>query len=207
MKKHKAPLDLDSSPPVCTYPPKADALPMGGTSYLHKDCQDGLSEAVHKTRAYHVVEIGSLCGASALHMATVAYWKPTIYCVDPWVSYDQLASHQQDFDRVYRQFLSNVVQAGLEEQIVPVRKPSPEAAVHFEDESVQLIYIDGYHSRAAVRSDILAWWPKLQRGGIMCGDDILWPGVRSGIEDACSFLGRDVKIETHEEHFWRLTEK
>lgn len=49
--------------------------------------------------------------------------------------------------------------------------PSVEAAKMFADESIDFIYIDGAHLYDDVKSDILAWSPKVKTGGIISGDD------------------------------------
>ena len=37
--------------------------------------------------------------------------------------------------------------------------------------------LDGDHSYDAIRTDIDAWLPKMKPGGLMSGDDFMWPGV------------------------------
>ena len=41
----------------------------------------------------------------------------------------------------------------------------------YKDGSLDFIYIDGVHSRDAVRKDINLYLPKLKKGGIISGDD------------------------------------
>ena len=36
------------------------------------------------------------------------------------------------------------------------------------------------------------WWPKIAPGGVLCGDDFLWTGVRTAVMDFFSSVGRDV---------------
>ncbi len=36
---------------------------------------------------------------------------------------------------------------------------------------LDLVYIDADHGYQAVKDDIEAWWPKIRKGGILCGHD------------------------------------
>jgi len=48
---------------------------------------------------------------------------------------------------------------------------SLEAAKMFADGSIDFIYIDGSHEYDELKSDIIAWGPKVKTGGIIAGDD------------------------------------
>merc|ERR1712107_279263 len=52
-----------------------------------------------------------------------------------------------------------------------VQQSSTLAARLFDDETLDLIFIDAGHNECAVRQDLEAWWPKLKRGGLVAGDD------------------------------------
>lgn len=51
------------------------------------------------------------------------------------------------------------------------RTTSVGAANAFEDESLDVVYIDADHKWWSVVQDLAAWWPKLRRGGVMLGHD------------------------------------
>ena len=52
-----------------------------------------------------------------------------------------------------------------------IAKPSLEAVNLIEDESLDLVFLDGDHSEQAFEPDIKAWLTKLKIGGILCGDE------------------------------------
>jgi len=57
---------------------------------------------------------------------------------------------------------------------------SIKAAAFVPDNKADLICLDDDHRYEAVIGNIEAWWPKLQIGGYLCGDDfsmINWPGL------------------------------
>lgn len=59
------------------------------------------------------------------------------------------------------------------------------AAKTFEDESIDLCFIDASHDEASVRLDIEAWTRTVKRGGILAGHDYgakQWPGVKQAVD-------------------------
>jgi len=109
-----------------------------------------------------VVEIGSAAGRGSTEIAG-RYVKGsggTLYCVDPWGG------------PWYFAFLANIQILDLEHTIVPVRSPSVDAAVLFDDQSLDAVFIDGSHIYPDVLADIDAYLPKIKKGGIMFGHDL-----------------------------------
>ena len=51
-----------------------------------------------------------------------------------------------------------------------IRKSSSDAAKEFEQESVDLVFIDANHSYESVKNDIVLWLPKVKRG-VLSGHD------------------------------------
>lgn len=48
---------------------------------------------------------------------------------------------------------------------------STKAAQMFQDQSIDVVYLDGDHSDAGIRADLAAWAPKVKIGGILAGHD------------------------------------
>lgn len=136
----------------------------------------------------HFVEVGSFKGKSAAYMCVeIANSGKNLKfdCVDTWEGSEE---HQQgrgfqDNDVVngtlFDKFQDNM--KPVENYYVPIRKPSLEAAKLYEDESLDLVFIDAAHDYENVKADILAWLPKVKTGKILSGHDFLWGGVNKAV--------------------------
>ncbi len=115
-----------------------------------------------------IVEVGVCLGGTTWYGARAAADSYSRYiCVDHWRGASDLAVGESE----YRAFLANMEDAGLSDSIEIFKMPSVEAASKLPDESVDLIFIDGDHSREGCSVDIKSWWPKLKLGGVMMGHD------------------------------------
>lgn len=57
-----------------------------------------------------------------------------------------------------------------------LKMDSVEAAKRFRDKEFDLVFIDASHDYQSVLNDILAWKPKVRKGGIICGHDFFKSG-------------------------------
>lgn len=64
-----------------------------------------------------------------------------------------------------------------------VRNFTASAAKHIDDEFLDFVFIDAGHSYKAVKEDILAWYPKVKKGGMISGHDIDLPDVRKAVDE------------------------
>jgi len=54
-----------------------------------------------------------------------------------------------------------------------IKESSPFATHRFGQESVDLVFLDGDHSKQGALADCRAWWPIVKRGGYLGGHDFL----------------------------------
>lgn len=134
------------------------------------------------------VEVGSWLGRSAALMAVeiVNSGKDIAFsCVDPWEDGGPDLRNTPYFTElkhpVYDTFLNNI--ESVRHVITPMRMTSLAAVERFADGSLDFVMLDGDHSFEAVRADIDAWLPKIRKGGVIAGDDYLWPGVKLASDD------------------------
>lgn len=159
---------------------------------------------IKKYKPKCVVELGSWMGVSTVFMAQLLEDNALLYAVDDWTADTDIciqanAEVRALLPTLYQQFLSNIIHAKLCEKIIPVRKKTLAAA---KDLNVQadLIYVDASHDEESVYNDIINWYPKLNKNGIMCGDDwISFASVRKAVTRAALFLGITVSSDGN---FW-----
>lgn len=119
------------------------------------------------------VEVGTEYGEYAEVLATAigsSFTHPLI-CVDPYLSYSDYREHksQLKLDTIYAQARERLLPLGVK----ILRLTSVEAATHFENNSLDWVYLDGNHSLPYVIADLHAWVPKVRRGGIVSGHDYI----------------------------------
>jgi hypothetical protein len=120
------------------------------------------------------VEIGSWLGMSTAILGDVAASVGgTVIAIDTWAGSDGtwqegLVASSSLFDG----FCANMDGLGLLHSTVkPVQARSDTCTGLVEPGTVDLLFIDGDHRYAGVRSDIALWTPKVRPGGIVCGHD------------------------------------
>lgn len=113
-----------------------------------------------------IVEVGVLYGRSVLFLAERMEQlgkHPEMTAVDSW----SWAQHPASYDR----FMAHRDEVPGGHAVWPLRLASLDAALQFEDHSLDLVFVDGDHSEEAVRADLEAWTPKVKPGGLISGHD------------------------------------
>lgn len=164
--------------------------------------KEQLTACFHEKEIHTVIEIGAWLGLSTRFLARSVKPGGKVYAVDTWAGSSAEAVHMQDprLPYLYQLFLSNIKHEKLTNQIVPIRMNSLEAAKALNIKA-DLIYIDASHETENVYQDILAWDVHLNEGGIMCGDDWLWPSVRLAVEQTAEILNKSIETS---DNFWRF---
>lgn len=117
-------------------------------------------------------EIGTLRGEFSKTLLST--WSGTLYMIDVWRSLDYsdyVDSNNHGFleDKVYEDAMNNI--RGFEDRGIMVRATSEIASKMFQDESLDFVYIDANHAYDFVKQDIELWFPKVKKGGYICGHD------------------------------------
>ena len=130
----------------------------------------GIYEARGRSLALgQVVEFGTFLGESA---AIFSKYFHTVYTIDPWDEdfISATAGERMPLARITEEFLRNTEGCP---NIVHFRLPSLIASRGFAPDSLDLVYIDGWHHFAVVTGDILTWTPKVRKGGWIAGHDYM----------------------------------
>lgn len=123
----------------------------------------------------HFVEIGAWKGASisclAVELINQNKMGVKVDTVDTWEG----SPNEHDNDswvlsgKLYEKFLENI--QPVRHMINPVRKTSVDASKDYDDESIDIVFIDGLHTYEGVKQDIECWLPKVKPQGIIAGHD------------------------------------
>jgi predicted O-methyltransferase YrrM len=165
--------------------------------------QDQLRAILASHSPKTVIEVGSWLGSSTRFIASRLPKKNgKLYAVDTWQGSPNEEIHMKDprLPYLYQLFLSNIKHAQLTNIIVPIRMDSIEAS-NALNVKADLIYIDAGHETENVYQDILAWYPHLVSGGVLCGDDWMWESVREGVIRAADVLNLKIIAQGN---FWRF---
>lgn len=87
----------------------------------------------------------------------------------------------QSFDRLYTAVLARLNRHKNASLLRMTSNAASMCLLEFNTQP-QLVYLDGSHKFDAVLDDLNKWWPIVKHGGVLCGDDFTWPGVRGAVE-------------------------
>ncbi len=161
----------------------SEVLPLNLHSlYRNKETITALIEEYH---VQVIIELGSWMGASTRHFAREISPHGRVYAIDHWLgsAEHQSRRYRRVLPTLYHQFLSNVIQEGLTEQIIPIKMPVHEASLLFKTLRIMpdMIYVDASHDEESVYQDLSDWFPLVRERGVMCGDDWDIQEVRTAV--------------------------
>ncbi len=133
------------------------------------------------------VEIGVFHGEYA--QTILKDWKgERLIGIDPYVNqlFDEYRDgcNKSNMEWVMTQALLRLHSFG--DRFYLIREKSDKAAVHFVDEFLDFVYIDGNHSMPWIEQDLNLWWPKVRQGGIFGGHDFM---SRNDVAQKCDVEG------------------
>lgn len=179
-------------------------LPFYMLGFFSHENHRNLEYFIKNYRPKTIVELGSWLGASTAFMAFFMPEDGKVYSVDYFDSkLDSYLNTREDANfstyPIYQQFLSNMKHYQLCHKVIPIKMSTLDAAFSL-NVNADLIYVDACTDEESVYRDIMSWYPKLNRGGIICGNNWKWfESIRRGVNRAAKELERTVKVD---ENFW-----
>lgn len=105
--------------------------------------------------------------------------------VDPWEAQPNSNENysEWDFDSIFKQYRNRI--KPFKQRVLEMRMYSGKASKLIDDESVDFVFIDAQHDYDSVKHDIDCWFPKIRRGGLICGHDYEpnFPGVVKAVNE------------------------
>lgn len=132
----------------------------------------------------------------------------TLYMVDTWCVPDKESSFyksgdstahfsQEVFDRIMNIALNTT---GFADNRAVIRKGESGVVVDtFPDDKFDFVFIDADHSYEGCSGDIARWWPKVRKGGLLCGHDYNTPykhtqGVNKAVDEFVKRTGLPIEF-------------
>ena len=136
-----------------------------------------------------IAEIGVFWGETTFYLLD-RFPDLDIFGIDLWEEVTWGDKSDEGF-RTYEDFpLESYYKGICEKQILPkyqgrltvIRADSVDATNTIFDKALDLVFIDGDHTAGGVERDVLAWLPKIKKGGWITGHDVHMPGVKEVVE-------------------------
>jgi hypothetical protein len=124
--------------------------------------------------------------------------------VDAWlddgvVSRNDSGYSQEKLDEIYEKFCNEM----LNKIYVQIHRGyTYDVAAIYPDNYFDLIYIDGDHTEEGCYKDLVAWYPKVRKGGFITGDDY-WrnkaprTGIKFGVIEAVDKFAKEKGLIIH----------
>lgn len=125
-----------------------------------------------------VVELGSYLGRSTKMLALCC--PGIVHSVDNLVGVGGSPfKHGSGMDARFRENMAAEIESG---RLFVWREDSVGAAKFFKDGGLSMVFVDDDHTHPAPLNAIRAWLPKLKPGGLLCGHDAGFRGVKRALE-------------------------
>ncbi len=145
-----------------------------------------LRKEVDRINAKIIVEVGCWTGHTTAELAKMVTDHEKVIAVDHWLGQDwNNIKGTPDYDplvaTLYEQFLSNMVHENVQYRVYPYSAYSVKAAETLTF-NADLIFIDACHKEESVYQDCSAWYRKLNKNGVLCGDDWFIDSVQNAVK-------------------------
>ena len=133
------------------------------------------------TDPINYLEIGVFYG---IHLFEVAKLFPNaqLYCVDPWLDYDDYSEYKGEQNTILNGFQRNLSKCLDKSRIQAYRGFSNDIVPQFLNDHFDIVYVDGNHATEFVYKDGCMSFEKTKSGGYIIFDDTDWSETLEGIK-------------------------
>lgn len=154
--------------------------------WCDKDKAMKLYELITEIKPSLCVEIGVFGGSSLLPQALALKHnnKGVIVGIDPWSNSCAIEAMENaanknwwgnvNLDAVYDKFLDKLKLYEVKDFVQIHRNKSSEVVNRFDNNSIDILHIDGNHCEKLSYADAVDYYPKVKTGGYIFFDDINW---------------------------------
>lgn len=149
------------------------------------------------------VEVGVLRGLNSEEILLNSDVK--LYSIDHWQNTDK--SDMSNFED-YIHTVARLFRFG--DKSVVINDEGLHSSKRFKDDSIDFVYIDAGLTTICYYNMIMAWWPKIREGGIICGHlyELINDGTNihesnvasSALDRFTKFLNRVITYQSHKLH-------
>ncbi len=189
-------------------------------SSIHGWCKESkakdMMDLIFEVKPDVCVEVGVFGGSSIYPTASALKFnsRGRVYAIDPWVNDDCLTGYSRDdanyqwwnnvdLEGIYREFLKMLGRFQLRQYCVVLRMTGATALSQFDDESIDILHIDGNHTENAALFDAQMYFPKVKRGGYIWFDDANWETTTKAREFLAQHCIKDEKRSKDEYFLYR----
>ena len=167
-------------------------LQIDGAMFDYEEVFSDVVRSLYKGEKLKIVEIGAWLGQSSFYLVEKNHDIAEITIIDRWEGTIGGPSNGQ-LGAMFPSFQKNMEK--WEGKYNTIIGDSSESAKHFEDNSLDFVFIDACHAYDDVCKDINAWMPKVKKGGILAGHDYnIYADVNKAVAD---LIGDNIEIYKH----------
>jgi hypothetical protein len=146
------------------------------------------------------IEVGTADGTTTAYLLKTIP-DLTLYGIDPYTDYidwngGKIISAENE--RVYNERTFT-----FKDRLTHLRITSDEAVGHFDNESMDFVFIDGLHEYQQVKTDIENYWKKVKKGGVLIGHDFaMIEAVNKAVNEFSDKVG--LEIQNAQQDLWYI---
>lgn len=148
-------------------------------------------------------EIGVLYADTSCYLLG-SFSKLTMLCIDPYKEYVEKDGERTMEAMRSFEFFAHKRLEPFAERARFIRGTSLEVATDMRDECLDFVFIDANHEYESVRTDIEAWYPKVRPGGLFCGHDFRWEGVKRALVEFLERRDLQALVTPESSDIWYL---